>query len=68
MAGHRHGAVAPRLGALRTRYRSRLPAGDTCLLAFAGGEQAYVLLDLHRAKDMLAMVRATYEETRAAGT
>jgi tetratricopeptide (TPR) repeat protein len=41
-------------------------AGDTCLLAFAGGEQAYVLLDLHRPKDALAMVRATYDETRAA--
>ena len=41
-------------------------AGDTCLLAFAGGEQAYVLLDLHRPKDALAMVRATFDETRAA--
>jgi len=41
-------------------------AGDTCLLAFAGGEQAYVLLDLHRPKDALAMVRATYDETRTA--
>jgi tetratricopeptide (TPR) repeat protein len=40
-------------------------AGDTCLLAFSGGEQAYVLLDLHRPKDALAMVRATYDETRA---
>jgi tetratricopeptide (TPR) repeat protein len=39
-------------------------AGDTCLLAFSGGEQAYVLLDLHRPKDALAMVRATYDETR----
>jgi len=41
-------------------------AGDVCLLAFAGGEQAYVLLDLHRPKDALAMVRATYDETHAA--
>jgi tetratricopeptide (TPR) repeat protein len=41
-------------------------AGDTCLLAFAGGEQAYVLLDLHRPKDALTMVRATYDETRTA--
>jgi tetratricopeptide (TPR) repeat protein/predicted XRE-type DNA-binding protein len=41
-------------------------AGDMCLLAFAGGEQAYVLLDLRRPKDALAMVRDTYEETRAA--
>jgi tetratricopeptide (TPR) repeat protein len=40
-------------------------AGDTCLLAFSGGEQAYVLLDLHRPKDALAMVRATYDETLA---
>lgn len=40
-------------------------ADDKCLLAFAGGEQAYVLLDLHRPKDALAMVRATYDETRA---
>jgi tetratricopeptide (TPR) repeat protein len=39
-------------------------ADDKCLLAFAGGEQAYVLLDLHRPKDALAMVRATYDETR----
>ena len=35
-----------------------------CLLAFAGGEQAYVLLDLRRPKDALAMVRDTYDETR----
>ncbi len=41
-------------------------AGDMCLLAFAGGEQAYVLLDLHRPKDALAIVRDTYEETRTA--
>jgi transcriptional regulator with XRE-family HTH domain len=41
-------------------------AGDPCLLAFAAGEQAYVLLDLHRPADALAMVRAAYEETRAA--
>jgi tetratricopeptide (TPR) repeat protein len=37
-------------------------AGDMCLLAFAGGEQAYVLHDLHRPKEALAMVRATYDE------
>ena len=41
-------------------------AGDKCLLAFAAGEQAYVLLDLHRPAEALAMVRAAYEETRAA--
>jgi tetratricopeptide (TPR) repeat protein len=37
-------------------------AGDPCLLAFAAGEQAYVLLDLHRPAEALAMVRAAYEE------
>jgi tetratricopeptide (TPR) repeat protein len=41
-------------------------AGDPCLLAFAAGEQAYVLLDLHRPAEALAMVRAAYEETHAA--
>jgi tetratricopeptide (TPR) repeat protein len=41
-------------------------AGDPCLLAFAAGEQAYVLLDLHRPAEALAMVRAAYEETRTA--
>ena len=41
-------------------------AGDPCLLAFAAGEQAYVLLDLHRPAEALAMVRAAYDETRAA--
>ena len=38
-------------------------AADPCLLAFAAGEQAYVLLDLHRPAEALAMVRAAYEET-----
>ena len=41
-------------------------AGNACLLAFAAGEQAYVLLDLHRPAEALAMVRAAYEETQAA--
>ena len=41
-------------------------AGDPCLLAFAAGEQAYVLLDLHRPAEALAMVRTAYEETRTA--
>ena len=41
-------------------------AGDPCLLAFAAGEQAYVLLDLHRPAEALAMVRAAYEETHTA--
>ena len=41
-------------------------AVDPCLLAFAAGEQAYVLLDLHRPAEALAMVRAAYDQTRAA--
>jgi tetratricopeptide (TPR) repeat protein len=38
-------------------------AGDPCLLAFAAGEQAYVLLDLMGPAEALAMVRAAYAET-----
>ena len=38
-------------------------AGDFCLLAFASGEQAYVLLDLHRSHEALEMVRAAYADT-----
>jgi tetratricopeptide (TPR) repeat protein len=41
-------------------------AGNACLLAFAAGEQAYVLLDLHRPAEALAMVRAAYAETHTA--
>jgi len=41
-------------------------AGDPCLLAFAAGEQAYVLLDLHRSHEALDMVRAAYDDTHAA--
>jgi tetratricopeptide (TPR) repeat protein len=41
-------------------------AGNACLLAFAAGEQAYVLLDLHRPDEALAMVRAAYDETHLA--
>jgi tetratricopeptide (TPR) repeat protein len=41
-------------------------AKDMPLLGFAGGEQAYVLLDLHRPTEALAMVQATYTETRSA--
>jgi tetratricopeptide (TPR) repeat protein len=41
-------------------------AGDPCLLAFAGGEQAYVLLDLGRPAEALDMVRTAYEETHSA--
>jgi tetratricopeptide (TPR) repeat protein len=41
-------------------------AGDPCLLAFAAGEQAYVLLDLGRPGEALELVRAVYDETRTA--
>jgi tetratricopeptide (TPR) repeat protein len=41
-------------------------ADDNCLLAFAAGEQAYVLLDLGQPADALAIVRAAYERTHAA--
>jgi tetratricopeptide (TPR) repeat protein len=41
-------------------------AQDPCLLAFAAGEQAYVLLDLHRPAEALAMVQAAYQATRDA--
>ena len=46
--------------------RAAREAGDNCLLAFSAGEQAYVLLELHRPGDALAMVQAAYEETHAA--
>jgi tetratricopeptide (TPR) repeat protein len=39
---------------------------DPCLLAFAAGEQAYVLLDLGRSADALDVVRAVWDETHAA--
>jgi tetratricopeptide (TPR) repeat protein len=41
-------------------------AGDACLLAFAAGEQAYVLLDLGRPADALDVVRAVWAETHTA--
>jgi tetratricopeptide (TPR) repeat protein len=41
-------------------------AGDACLLAFAAGEQAYVLLDLGRPADALELVRSVWDETHAA--
>ena len=41
-------------------------AGDACLLAFAAGEQAYVLLDLGHPAEALEMVRAVNDETHAA--
>jgi tetratricopeptide (TPR) repeat protein len=41
-------------------------ASNYCLLAFAAGEQAYVLADLGRSHDALAMVRAAYDETYTA--
>ncbi|HUY44804.1 MAG TPA: XRE family transcriptional regulator [Streptosporangiaceae bacterium] len=41
-------------------------ADDSCLLAFAAGEQAYVLLDLGQPAEALDKVRAVYEQTHAA--
>jgi tetratricopeptide (TPR) repeat protein len=41
-------------------------AADACLLAFAAGEQAYVLLDLGRPADALGVVRAVWDETHPA--
>ena len=41
-------------------------AGDHCLLAFAAGEQAYVLLDLGQPAEALDKVRAVYDQTGAA--
>ena len=41
-------------------------AKDPALLGFAGGEKAYVLLDLRRPVEALDMVRAAYDETRSA--
>jgi tetratricopeptide (TPR) repeat protein len=40
-------------------------AADMSLLAFAAGEQAYVLADLGHPRDALAMVQAARQETRA---
>jgi transcriptional regulator with XRE-family HTH domain len=41
-------------------------AGDNSLLAFSAGEQAYVLLDLYRPAEAMAMVQAAYQETHTA--
>ena len=41
-------------------------AHDNCLLAFAAGEQAYVLLDLGQPTEALNKVRAVYDQTHAA--
>jgi tetratricopeptide (TPR) repeat protein len=40
-------------------------ANDDALLGFASGEQAYVLLDLHRPAEALTMVRTAYDQTRS---
>jgi transcriptional regulator with XRE-family HTH domain len=40
-------------------------ASDNCLLAFAAGEQAYVLLDVGRPAEALDMARAAYDQTCA---
>ena len=41
-------------------------ADDNCLLAFAAGEQAYVLMDLGQPAEGLDKVRAVYDQTHAA--
>lgn len=41
-------------------------AGDQCLLAFAAGEQAFVLHDLGQPGEALDKVRAVYDQTHAA--
>lgn len=41
-------------------------ASDNCLLAFAAGEQAYVLMDLGQTDEALDKVRAVYDQTHAA--
>jgi tetratricopeptide (TPR) repeat protein len=46
--------------------RAAREGGDNSLLAFAAGEQAYVMLDLRRPADALAIVQATYDETHTA--
>jgi hypothetical protein len=38
-------------------------ANDNCLLGFAAGEQAYVLLDLGQPEEGLGKVRAVYDQT-----
>jgi hypothetical protein len=42
----------------RSVTRAAREGGNSWLLAFSAGEQAYVLLDLHRPADALAMVQA----------
>jgi hypothetical protein len=46
----------------------KLPEGthDDCLLAFAAGEQAYVLLDLGQPSEALDKVRVVYDQTHDA--
>jgi tetratricopeptide (TPR) repeat protein len=46
--------------------RAAREADDSSLLAFSAGEQAYVMLDLRRPEDALAIVQAAYEETHEA--
>ena len=41
-------------------------ADDKSLLAYAAGEQAYVLADLGENEDALAVIRAAHDETRTA--
>jgi len=53
-------------GHFETATAAAREAGDPCLLAFAAGEQAYVLLDLGQPGDALAKVRAVYDQTHSA--
>ena len=52
------------LGLLRAGHRSRREARNDALLAFAAGEQAYVLLDLGQPADALEKVRAVHGHAR----
>jgi tetratricopeptide (TPR) repeat protein len=60
------GRMAPAWDHFERATAAAREAGDACLLAFAAGEQAYVLLDLSRPADALDKVRSVYEETHTA--
>jgi tetratricopeptide (TPR) repeat protein len=60
------GRLSRSWGHFERAIRAAREADDNCLLAFSAGEQAYVLLDLKQPAEALAVVQATYEETRAA--
>ena len=66
MASHRHGPPDSAWDHFERATAAAREAADACLLAFAAGEQAYVLLDLGRPADALDMVRAVWDETHTA--